>query len=220
VVILNNMSFLISHIVFAKKAFASSLIKKEEQKFLIGTTFPDIRYLAGIDRERTHLKDMSLERIQNEKNSFLAGLKFHNLIDDTRDEFIRERSGYDLIPNAVKDKISSLKIAEDVVLYHVNKDWQNDASFFDNILSKEKEFSIGESQLISWHKVVAAYISQQPSPKSTTTAIVGLGFSEKQAKKIVYDAFKITEVKGAQSLILSFYNNLEERLTRQKPDKV
>ncbi len=85
----------ITHIVLTQKIFDKYFRRLDHQLFFIGTLLPDIRYLGVIDRKETHYKNLSIKDLNGEK-SFLAGLKFHSILDEVREKFIIENDIYSL----------------------------------------------------------------------------------------------------------------------------
>jgi hypothetical protein len=83
----------IAHLVYGQQ-----LLRQRSEisapAFLRGTIFPDIRYLAQIDRRRTHHPhEATLEVVMAESNAWRAGYLFHNWLDDAWNRFM---SQYDL----------------------------------------------------------------------------------------------------------------------------
>ena len=81
----------ITHIALTEKIFNNIFHNYDKKEFIIGTSFPDIRYLGTIDREKTHLSVNNLENI-NDKSSFISGMKFHALVDKVREDFLLSRN--------------------------------------------------------------------------------------------------------------------------------
>ena len=52
----------ITHIVLASKVYDQFFSNFSKKDFLIGTSFPDIRYLKVIDRNTTHFNGLSFKR--------------------------------------------------------------------------------------------------------------------------------------------------------------
>src|SRR3989344_5759752 len=87
----------ITHIVLADKVFDEYFPNLSKDKFLVGTSFPDIRYLRVIKREQTHPKNITLSDIKSVE-SFNGGLLFHILIDRVRENYMQENDIYSLMP--------------------------------------------------------------------------------------------------------------------------
>lgn len=73
----------ITHLVLAEKIFDEDLSLFDRKEFLLGTLFPDIRYLKTIDHDKTHFNNLKITDLAG-GNSFLAGAKFHSIVDDAR----------------------------------------------------------------------------------------------------------------------------------------
>ncbi|MFH1308620.1 MAG: hypothetical protein ABIH51_01245 [Patescibacteria group bacterium] len=168
----------ITHIVLTEKVFNKYFSDKNKEDFYIGTIFPDIRYLGVIDRDKTHfpLKCLKLEDIKKEQNSFIAGLKFHSLIDDIREKFVKSKDIYLLIPES-KYKIQTLKILEDELYYNKVNNWKQFINFLDNILPEELSFNIKEKDIGRWHNILQDYFSQKPDKQTIWNFANGLNFS-------------------------------------------
>ena len=76
-----NSALPVTHVYFTKMYFKYyPKYSAEEQKlFLIGTVFPDIRYMGDCDRGDTHWDTISLKEVLEETDPFIAGMKFHSL---------------------------------------------------------------------------------------------------------------------------------------------
>ena len=57
----------ITHIVLTNKIFNKYFSNKEKGDFFIGASFPDIRYLKVIKREKTHFNNITLNEIKLER---------------------------------------------------------------------------------------------------------------------------------------------------------
>ncbi len=125
----------IAHVVYGRKIFDRLNADLDWSEFVIGTTFPDIRCIAKIDRDKTHHFNTSESNIPLE-NSFNAGFYTHSFIDEKRKNFIKTKGVYRYIP---KDRIgvSALKLIEDEVLYNKYKDWLQLIKAYDNFNEQE-----------------------------------------------------------------------------------
>jgi hypothetical protein len=112
----------IMHIVLAIKVLALLPATIDKAAFIVGTSFPDIRYRAHIDRDVTHIEPVSWKMVAEEQNSFRAGMLFHNLVDILRIHYF-EPLFYDRYSLEQYTPIYSklfpllMKEAEDVFLY-------------------------------------------------------------------------------------------------------
>src|SRR5438132_13939173 len=83
----------------------------DEKEFIVGTSFPDIRYLKVVSREETHFSHVTLEDIVQETDSFKAGMLFHSFVDEQREAYIIAHGFYGKIPS-FRFTTQSLKFAE------------------------------------------------------------------------------------------------------------
>ena len=103
----------ITHIVLTDKVFNKHFSDKEKEEFYVGTSLADIRYLGVVERDKTHFKNLSLQDVIND-NSFDAGLKFHSLVDEVREQFMRKHDYYSLFPKSELLSQAS-KVLEDII---------------------------------------------------------------------------------------------------------
>lgn len=155
----------ITHIILALVILKSGLLPNfNEKEFIIGTSFPDIRYLGVIDRKATHAKNVTLAMIAQEKDAFKAGMLFHALVDRVREDFMVKHNVYAMVP---KSKYSSqlLKFNEDHILYPLITEWEwkKLGNYFDTILQQEQAFGIATSSLKQWHSFLKNYCSSRPT---------------------------------------------------------
>jgi hypothetical protein len=94
----------------------NQLSDKNEKAFIIGTSFPDIRYIAKIDRNQTHFKHVSFDQVKKAKTSFQAGYLFHSLVDEVREKYLKEHNAYQMAPQS-KYTSFCLKVVEDQLLF-------------------------------------------------------------------------------------------------------
>jgi len=200
----------ITHIVLTDKVFNKFFHNKDRKDFFIGTVFPDIRYITNIDRLRTHfsLRSVDLNHINKEKDSFLAGLRFHSLVDDVRERFIRSKNVYSLIPES-KYKTQALKILEDKLYYDKVDNWNEIIDFFDKILPEELDFNIKEQDIKKWHGILQRYFSKKPDKDSMEVFARDLNFSEEIQEEITNLIEKIRTDKKIKQASEEFYNNFE-----------
>ena len=127
----------ITHIALTEKIFDKFFKDKIRKDFFIGTSFPDIRYLKVIDRDKTHYDGLSVSGLKNDE-SFSAGVKFHSILDHVREKYIVENDIYSLCPDS-KYITQSLKILEDEIFYRHIKDWTVYIGYLNEILQAEND---------------------------------------------------------------------------------
>ncbi|MEA2092363.1 MAG: hypothetical protein U9P61_00025 [Patescibacteria group bacterium] len=172
----------ITHIALTEKIFDKFFKDKIRKDFFIGTSFPDIRYLKVIDRDKTHYNRLSITDLGNDE-SFLAGVKFHSILDHAREKFIVENDTYSLCPES-KYITQSLKILEDEIFYQHVKDWNVYAEYLNEILQAERGYGITEKNLKKWHSLLQQYFQWQPDNDAVRSFMLGIDFAEEIADEI------------------------------------
>lgn len=153
----------IAHIFCALSLLSSNAITIDNvTDFIIGTSFPDIRYLRVIERDKTHVKNVTWNDVINAPNSFEKGRLLHCLLDEVREEFIEQNNLYEFIPNS-PFRTQILKFYEDIILYEMIKSWPQINHYFDTIIPEEIVYDININDLKMWHNILKDYCSQQPN---------------------------------------------------------
>ncbi|MFC1700858.1 hypothetical protein ACFLZ0_01855 [Patescibacteria group bacterium] len=201
----------ITHIVLTDKIFNQYFKNKIKKDFFIGVCLPDIRYLKVIERSKTHFNNLTLDDIKKEKNSFLAGLKFHSLTDMVRERFINSKNIYSLFPES-EYITESLKLLEDNVLYNKINNWNEFINFLKEILKDELSFGISEKDIKKWHKTLQGYFSQYPDNNIREILLIDLGFSKDIAKKLNFNIEKMEKNKKIIQIIYELYDDFDSLL--------
>ncbi len=215
----------IAHIYLALQVLAGPLKGHfNEKEFLIGTSFPDIRYLKLVERAQTHFENVSFEDIKKEKNSFKAGMLFHSLVDEKREEYMVKNNMYAALPK-FRFVSQSLKFAEDEIL-RTQFDVQKHASLFDEILAEERAYKISDENIHTWHSFLKEYLATSVSCHAMLMRYFNLHEPDSWFIKrwifSVYYARKMSSIVEAiahdkksektKSLILDFYTNFTDKL--------
>lgn len=204
----------ISHIVYAEKALRSFLQGRDEDQFIVGTLLPDIRYLGVIAREATHRTGLTLADVQQEPDSFRAGMLFHSLIDEVREAFVVRSGVYDELPPSQLLAVA-LKICEDAKTYTLSSDWRTYIGYLETIKPSEQTFGIPAQKLRQWHAMHAALFAD-PSPSKNSAFFETLGFSPAQTAQTAALINQITTRNLVDEYISDFYQNLEKYLSDQQ----
>lgn len=202
------MATQITHIATADKLFSSYFSRFDRKEFYIGTVFPDIRYPAKIDRDETHLYDVTLQDVLNETNSFRAGVMFHCLLDLVREAFVDGQGMYELFPDS-EDRFSIPKFLEDELLYHKVSDWPVISSFFNAPLAEELAYPVSAVQVKLWHQGLQRYFHQAPTDQSRVEYVVSLGFPAERATTLNEAVGRLRNNRRAIEIMTAFYNQLE-----------
>lgn len=198
----------ITHIVLTNKIFDKHFRDKDKKKFFIGTSFPDIRILKVINREKTHFKNINIGEIKAE-NSFLAGLKFHSLLDGIREKFIISKDIYSLYPKSKYTAEWPLKLLEDEILYNHVDNWSEFIDFLNEILPEETSFGIDEADIKKWHKILQKYFSQKPTNGFRNEVFRDLGHSKDFIDELNTGIDQMIADRKVIQAIEELYNNFD-----------
>jgi hypothetical protein len=154
----------ITHAYLAQKWIKSHehFSQQEEESFMRGTLFPDIRYLGIITREDTHYNGVTLEGLLQDKSPFSKGKKLHSFVDEKREEFVVKSKIYDKIKTVPEEyRGTFLKFLEDEVLYQKGN-WEKirlslGATDETELVKIEKE------HIIRWHQMTQEAFCAPPS---------------------------------------------------------
>ena len=201
----------ITHIALTEKIFDKFFKYKIRKDFFIGTSFPDIRYLKVIDRNKTHYKNLFIADLGNDE-SFSAGVKFHSILDHARENFIVENDTYSLCPES-KYITQSLKILEDEIFYQHVKDWSMYLDYLNEILPIERNYGIAEKDLAKWHSLLQQYFQKQPDKGAVSNFALDIGFTDKVANEINNNISIMRANKKIIEIIKNLYKNFDSLIT-------
>jgi len=151
-----------THILIAEKIFDKHFYHLDRRAFLIGTSFPDIRYPAHVDRDRTHPVLKTIREMQAQ-TPFTAGMSFHSFVDHLWNQTMRANH-VQLFSELPHDRamIHAMKVLQDRFLYEKSGNWDQISHLFQAILTEERAFGIGVEILQQWHAMLAHYLSKPP----------------------------------------------------------
>lgn len=204
----------ITHTALTEKIFNKLFKNKIRKDFFIGTLFPDIRYLKVINRKKTHYSNLIVSDLKNDE-SFLAGIKFHSILDQVREEFIAKNNVYSLCPKS-KYITQSLKILEDELFYKNIKDPNVYVNYLNEILPAEKEYNITEKDLKKWHSLLQKYFQKQPNQNTVTDFILNVNFTREIANEINKNISTMRTDKKIIKIIENLYNNFDLLIIKDK----
>lgn len=205
----------ITHIVLSKLVYGKYFSRKDKKVFFVGTSFPDIRYLGVIEREKTHFKEMNLNEVVA-SDAFEAGLKFHSLVDKIREKFVVRRGLYSLFPESPV-LTQAVKAFEDRVLYGKVVDWEVVRDDFDKVLEDELNFGIEKRDIERWHVLLRHYFSEDPSSDSTIYQFVAdMGRPKEMADEMVRVLNGVGDEKKAREIVEDFYDRFEDLIAEEK----
>lgn len=200
----------ITHIVLANKIYKKYFEDKDPQRFFVGTSFPDIRYLGGITREETHTNGLKISQLQI-LDSFEAGLKFHSLVDEIREAYVLDQGVYEIFEVKNKDvwvKQASIKVLEDYLLYDEISDWDKYLTYFSSVLKEEISYGIKTDAIKKWHNILREYIKN----RKFSDFLKGVGF-DKDRVAVFEETFEsLKDNEGVCTVAHNFYTNFEDLL--------
>ena len=201
----------ITHIVLADKIYKKYFSNRNKEKFFVGTSFPDIRYLGTVPRSKTHHTRVSFASIQQSTDSFNAGSLLHSFVDEAREKYMKENRYYLLFPRS-KFTPTASKMYEDMVLYGKIKNWPEIVSYFDKIYKEELIDGIKKEDVEKWHQKLKDYFSYKPTGQDLTTSANKMSSFYKEGEKIAKTLIA-SDMKSAKRIILELYENFEKLLS-------
>jgi hypothetical protein len=156
----NIMAAPVGHIICAISLLNSGVSNiSDKNAFLAGTSFPDIRYISSVKRATTHkVESRSLKYVLEASTSFEAGRRFHVFIDREREKHMLKHGAYQFIKNGPL-RTQMLKLIEDHILFS-KLDKIESHHVFGKIYQEERDFSVDDSTINVWHKILATYLDQ------------------------------------------------------------
>jgi len=171
------MAAQITHTVLARKFYDQFLLVEDEQKYFVGSVFPDIRYLKVIRRNQTHWQSFNLKKAK-EKGPFYLGIMVHSLTDIVRSEFVFTNPEVKKELSKQKDQrlfSVALKLLEDEIIYPKISDWGKYVNFLTKPLDEELLFGIDKDKINLWHKLLQENFSYLPNNQTRSDFLSKLG---------------------------------------------
>jgi|GEM_PF-1535596 len=152
----------IAHIFSVLTVLNSNAIEANNRtKMIIGTSFPDIRYLKVIERTETHEKNITWDDVVNAQSDFEKGRLLHCLLDVALEQFV-EKNNLQKALGHCPFHSQILKFYADIVVYKMVENWHEICPAFDTIASEEIAFNISQNDILYWHKLLKKYCKKQP----------------------------------------------------------
>lgn len=134
--------------------------EQETGEFLVGTLFPDIRYIAHFPREKTHFDVKCFSEVWECSSPFFAGMKFHVWVDEVREAFVVESGIYErVIPYAEGKPATLLKFIEEEILDYDGRKW---SYLFGPSFDEERGYTNDEI-IQKWHYIIWGCMNARPS---------------------------------------------------------
>lgn len=197
----------ITHIVLTNKVFEKYFSHQDKKKFYVGTSFPDIRYLGFIPREKTHFDHVVISELDTE-NPFMAGMKFHAHLDRVREKFVVASDIYSHLPQSLY-VTQAIKFFEDELLYEHITNWDIYKNYFLEVLEEEREFGISDENIMLWHNVLRTTFSAKPTPEGITEFVRVVGKPAEMAEEINKLVEIIKQDEKIKKYVYELYDNFE-----------
>jgi len=193
------------HLALTEKVFDSSFAQLSLNRFVVGTLFPDIRYLKVTDRGQLHIETFFLSDIST-SDSFTAGMQFHSLVDNSKQRFNQEHGLYNKY-NGIKGLGLAIKVAEDAILFRYVKKTKAYIKALSRVYPEQLQYAIPPIFLKTWHVLLQQYLSRAPGAVTLTTIAGTLGFSELQIISLNRTYRTILRDNSVRDAVLWFYEN-------------
>lgn len=148
----------VGHIVSALALLNNPLAEiVHKNDFLLGTSFPDIRYISEISRAKTHMiHEVSVAHVMKAQTDFEKGRRFHVFLDYKREDYMKKNDAYRFLPKGPL-KTQLLKLVEDKVLFSQLQGF-NPEGLFIKIHPEEKTSGMDEKEINRWHTLLTTYL--------------------------------------------------------------
>lgn len=194
----------LTHLILADKIYQKHFVGRNRELYLLGTSFPDIRYLGTIDRSKTHFLVSSIEDCIDE-DDFICGMKIHSLVDIYRNQFM-EANGIqgELLPTP--NMVRGLKIFEDMVGFELYLNENHLFSFFNTVLPKTAQKILPDDAiLLRWYGLLSMYCNQKPSVRSQMNFLQAIVVDPKKQSEILDAIEKYKQNSKLKALIEEFF---------------
>lgn len=150
--------------------------KEESCAFFLGNLFPDIRYLAEIPREMTHINGVSFRDVKEHLSPFVKGLIFHSVIDELREHVVIESEIYSILEDVESEHLTTLlKLVEDEILWDM-LDGKQFLPFLKSVIEEELQTGISPDLIRKWHFFLGYYLGNRPSHTLYSLALMDRPF--------------------------------------------
>jgi hypothetical protein len=131
------------------------------KEIIIGTEFPDIRYISSLKREETHFNITDIKEVWNCLTPFELGMRLHSWLDNVRESFI-SKTVYDEV-SLFSHNFSAtlLKFIEEEGLSDIY-DGSKWGYLFEEPLPQEV-YLVNEDTVLRWHNILYYSLWLRPS---------------------------------------------------------
>jgi hypothetical protein len=202
------MASQISHVVYGRKIFSRYKDKNLSWlEFLVGTVFPDIRYIAKIDRKITHDFNVSEEKIPN-GSSFKIGMYVHSYVDEKRENILKKKGIYNLDLAKNWSYSTALKLVEDEIVYGKYHNWDGAVDALDTYYNEEYEYVPNKKIVEKWHNLIKRLFETKPDVETWREMILKMGFGKDVLVEVMEQAELIKNNKKTISILSETYKEI------------
>ena len=201
------MPWPVTHVLIAEKFYPRYFKHLNRKEFILGNCFPDIRYPARIERDRTHIKNIPLSTIQS-ATAFRAGVLFHSMVDGLWNKHVHHHAErlFSELPHD-QPMIHTAKILQDKFIYAKSDHWDQIAASFSTILPEEHTYGASEAMVERWHAMLAHYLSKPPELKDLN--MLALSLAPDMLDKISEYCLAYQENPTLKDIMVRFYEHVE-----------
>jgi hypothetical protein len=195
-----------THLVLAQRYLAQYPSNFIISEFLIGTSFPDIRYLGVIDRSQTHKDSLHIDDVHHASTSFAAGMYLHALVDHLRSQAFGESKIFEHCPDT-KIGVRALKLIEDEYLYNQLQNTTAITEAFEAVLPEELVFGIATQDIIRWHSILQRYLTEGHQISGQRNFMESISLPLKMIQEIEATAINLKANTEIQTIIKTVYED-------------
>jgi len=201
----------ITHILFTDKLFDKYFTDKNRADFYIGCCLPDIRYIdPDISRTSTHLPVESIGDVQQESNSLIAGMKFHNLTDHRRDRFVSVRADVFTAYEKLSFFGGAVKLVEDQILYSRLPDWNRIIQLFEMDIKSPLPANISLARIKTYNQILVEYFRQPATDQTQQILVRHFGFNDQQIDDATRTINRLKSDPAVIATIELMYDHIED----------
>jgi hypothetical protein len=156
------MAASITHVAITQRLYQKCFADRDPAALFVGTTFPDIRKLAGLRREQTHRYDGTVAELKT-ADDFMAGVRLHWLVDETHSQITKSSRVERYFKLPPYPTLTAIKYIEDELAYNWVEDWDRIIAYYNSYFDAENKIGAAPAQLETWHHLLQQYFSQPPS---------------------------------------------------------
>jgi hypothetical protein len=204
------MPWPVTHILVAETLYNPYFSHLDHQQFILGNSFPDIRYPAKVDRRLTHFEMTPLKEIQSQ-SAFRAGILCHSMVDHFWNEILLKDNEtlFTAIPhNPVM--IHTMKVLQDSFLYERGNHWEEISGYFGDTFQEELEYGVDEIMVSRWHAVLMNYLRK--SPQIEDLDMLKASLPVEMVEEIRLNYMRFSEHPLLKSQLIHFYQQISDSM--------